>query len=60
MTGAAGGLRIVRLANFVTARSGGLRTAMRHLGVGYREAGHDPVLVIPGRRATDETYPWGG
>lgn len=59
MTGVAGGLRIVRLANFVTARSGGLRTAMRHLGVGYREAGHDPVLVIPGRRAADETYPWG-
>ncbi|MBM7492770.1 hypothetical protein JOD64_003992 [Micromonospora luteifusca] len=31
MTGAAGGLRIVRLANFVTARSGGLRTAVTRL-----------------------------
>ncbi|WFF03182.1 glycosyltransferase [Micromonospora sp. WMMD964] len=59
MNGAAGGLRIVRLANFVTARSGGLRTALRHLGEGYRAAGHDPVLVIPGRRAADESYPWG-
>ncbi|WP_406077178.1 glycosyltransferase [Micromonospora sp. NBC_00858] len=59
MTGTAGGLRIVRLANFVTARSGGLRTALRHLGEGYRAAGHDPVLVIPGRRATDERHPWG-
>ncbi|GGO01584.1 glycosyltransferase [Micromonospora parathelypteridis] len=59
MTGAAGGLRIVRLANFVTARSGGLRTALRHLGEGYREAGHEPVLVIPGQRAADESYPWG-
>ncbi|MEV1073571.1 glycosyltransferase [Micromonospora parva] len=59
MSGAAGGLRIVRLANFVTERSGGLRTALRHLGVGYRAAGHDPVLVIPGQRAADETFPWG-
>ncbi|MEV4120539.1 glycosyltransferase [Micromonospora sp. NPDC049645] len=52
-------MRIVRLANFVTARSGGLRTALRHLGAGYRAAGHEPVLVIPGRRAADETHPWG-
>ncbi|KAB1949692.1 glycosyltransferase family 1 protein [Micromonospora sp. ALFpr18c] len=59
MTGTARGLRIVRLANFVTARSGGLRTALRHLGEGYRAAGHDPVLVVPGERAADESYPWG-
>ncbi|MEU5934610.1 glycosyltransferase [Micromonospora sp. H61] len=59
MTGTTGGLRIVRLANFVTERSGGLRTALRHLGAGYRAAGHDPVLVIPGQRAADETHPWG-
>jgi alpha-1,6-mannosyltransferase len=59
VTGAGGGLRIVRLANFVTARSGGLRTALRHLGAGYRAAGHEPVLVIPGPRAADETHPWG-
>ncbi|MFG3552886.1 glycosyltransferase [Micromonospora sp. NPDC047557] len=59
MTGTAGGLRIVRLANFVTARSGGLRTALRHLGEGYRAAGHDPVLVVPGRRDAHEWHPWG-
>lgn len=56
MTGAqpAAGLRIVRLANFVMARSGGLRTALRCLGEGYRAAGHDPVLIIPGETAGDE------
>jgi alpha-1,6-mannosyltransferase len=48
------GLRIVRLANFVTPRSGGLRTALRCLGAGDRAAGHEPVLVIPGERAGDE------
>ncbi|TDC36608.1 glycosyltransferase [Micromonospora sp. 15K316] len=61
MTGAAtaGPLRIVRLANFVTARSGGLRTALYHLGEGYRAAGHEPVLVVPGPRDADEQHPWG-
>jgi alpha-1,6-mannosyltransferase len=48
------GLRIVRLANFVTTRSGGLRTALRNLGEGYLQAGHEPVLIVPGRRRSDE------
>ncbi|WP_446214482.1 glycosyltransferase [Micromonospora sp. IBSANI012] len=56
---AARGLRIVRLANFVSGRSGGLRTALRHLGEGYRDAGHEPVLVIPGDRAGVTGHPWG-
>ncbi|MBE1487136.1 glycosyltransferase [Plantactinospora soyae] len=47
-------MRIVRLANFVTESSGGLRTALRELGTGYAAAGHDPVLVVPGRRDGDE------
>ncbi|MFI6349766.1 glycosyltransferase [Streptomyces sp. NPDC050560] len=45
-------LRIVRLANFVAPHSGGLRTALRELGAGYRARGHEPVLVVPGERAT--------
>jgi alpha-1,6-mannosyltransferase len=40
-------MRIVRLANFVAPRSGGLRTALAELGAGYLAAGHEPVLVIP-------------
>src|ERR1700733_1627007 len=47
-------MRIVRLANFVTPRSGGLRTALRELGAGYLAAGHEPVLIIPGDRDRDE------
>ncbi|MES4892845.1 glycosyltransferase [Streptomyces sp. NPDC096012] len=46
-------LRIVRLANFVAPASGGLRTALRELGKGFRAAGHEPVLVVPGERYTD-------
>ncbi|MBQ1051792.1 glycosyltransferase [Micromonospora sp. C51] len=52
-------MRIVRLASFVTGTSGGLRTALQHLGEGYRAAGHEPVLVVPGRRDDDKRHPWG-
>ncbi|MDJ0344183.1 glycosyltransferase [Streptomyces sp. H10-C2] len=48
-------LRIVRLANFITPVSGGLRTALQHLGEGYLAAGHEPVLVMPG--AASPGYP---
>jgi alpha-1,6-mannosyltransferase len=52
-------VRIVRLANFVTPRSGGLRTALLALGAGYLAAGHEAVLVVPGARASDELTPAG-
>ncbi|WTL49280.1 glycosyltransferase [Streptomyces sp. NBC_01497] len=48
------GLRIVRMANFVTPSSGGLRTALQELGSGYLAAGHEPVLIVPGPSASDE------
>lgn len=40
--------RIVQLANFVSPRSGGIRTALEALGAGYEAAGHERVLVVPG------------
>ncbi|QOV47488.1 glycosyltransferase [Streptomyces chromofuscus] len=46
-------LRIVRLANFVAPASGGLRTALRELGKGFKVAGHDPVLIVPGEKYSD-------
>jgi alpha-1,6-mannosyltransferase len=52
-------LRIVRLANYVGPRSGGMRTALRELGAGYLAAGHEPVLIVPGRRPGDEQTPQG-
>jgi alpha-1,6-mannosyltransferase len=47
-------VRIVRIANFVSPTSGGLRTALRCLGVGYLAAGHEPVLIAPGPTDSDE------
>ena len=52
-------MRIVRVANFVTARSGGLRTALRELGAGFEAAGHEAVLVVPGPRARVEMTEYG-
>jgi alpha-1,6-mannosyltransferase len=52
-------MKILRLANFVMPRSGGLRTALRCLGEGYLGAGHEPVLIVPGPAASDEMTPHG-
>jgi alpha-1,6-mannosyltransferase len=42
--------RIVQLANFYSETSGGLRVAVNQLGQGYRAAGHDTTLIVPGGR----------
>jgi alpha-1,6-mannosyltransferase len=52
-------MRIVRLANYVAPNSGGLRTSLRELGIGYLAAGHESVLIIPGERDGDEQTPQG-
>ncbi|MEU4219075.1 glycosyltransferase [Actinoplanes sp. NPDC026623] len=43
----------MRIANFVTESSGGLRTALGELGAGYGAAGHEAVLIVPGARRAD-------
>lgn len=40
--------RIVQVANFVSPTSGGIRTCLDELARGYRAAGHERVLVVPG------------
>ncbi|MFX0576002.1 glycosyltransferase [Nocardia nepalensis] len=52
-------MRIVQLANFYGPRSGGLRTALHHLGEGYVAAGHEVVLIVPGPRRAEEILPTG-
>ncbi|MHA6792598.1 glycosyltransferase [Pseudonocardia bannensis] len=52
-------MRIVQLANFYGPRSGGLRTAMHHLGAGYAARGHEVVLVVPGRHGAVDELPGG-
>ncbi|MEU4669152.1 glycosyltransferase family 1 protein [Amycolatopsis sp. NPDC023774] len=52
-------MHIVQLANFYGPRSGGLRTALHHLGAGYVASGHRVTLVVPGTRYAVETLPSG-
>jgi alpha-1,6-mannosyltransferase len=52
-------MRIVQLANFYTPTSGGLRTCLEETGRGYRAAGHDRVLIVPGKLDADEQTPSG-
>ncbi|HEY5178365.1 MAG TPA: glycosyltransferase [Dermatophilaceae bacterium] len=52
-------MRVVHVANAYTQHSGGIRTTVHALGQGYRAAGHDFVLVVPGQRTVDEDLPWG-
>lgn len=40
-------MHILRVANFVSPTSGGIKTALRHWGAGYRERGHQVSLIIP-------------
>ncbi len=43
-------MRVVQVANFYGPRSGGLRTAVDRLGAEYCAAGHEVLLIVPGRR----------
>ncbi|MBO0852697.1 MAG: glycosyltransferase [Nocardia sp.] len=52
-------MRIAQLANFYGPRSGGLRTALHHLGAGYVAAGHEVILIVPGPRRGEEILPNG-
>jgi alpha-1,6-mannosyltransferase len=52
-------MRIAHIANFYGPTSGGLRTAMHALGSGYRERGHEVLLVVPGERDLVEDTPYG-
>jgi len=52
-------VRIVHVANAYTPRSGGIRTTVHALGRGYRAAGHEFVLVVPGQLPSEEDLPWG-
>jgi alpha-1,6-mannosyltransferase len=47
------------LANFVGPLSGGLRTALREWGRGYKAAGHEAVLIVPAGRASDTETDYG-
>jgi alpha-1,6-mannosyltransferase len=50
-------VHIVQLANFYGPRSGGLRTALHHLGAGYVTRGHIERRALSRTRAEQFTWP---
>jgi alpha-1,6-mannosyltransferase len=51
-------VRIVQLANFVSATSGGLQTTLRQLAEGYTRRGHEVVQVLPAKADGSVTGTW--
>lgn len=52
-------MRIIQLANFRTATSGGLRVVMDRLAEGYRSRGHRVLQIVPGHTDGHEITGWG-
>ncbi len=52
-------MRIVHVANLYGPRSGGVRTTIHELGRGYRAAGHEFILVVPGKGYTARQFSFG-
>lgn len=52
-------MRIVHVANYYGPASGGVRTTMHALGHGYRAAGHEFAMIVPGREPGVEETPYG-
>ena len=50
---------IVQVANFVAPRSGGLKTTLAQLALGYAERGHTVIQVVPGATDLFEPTDWG-
>ncbi|MEY5145252.1 MAG: hypothetical protein RL745_621 [Actinomycetota bacterium] len=52
-------MHIVHVANAYGPKSGGLRTAMHQMALGYMRAGHEVTLIVAGPAAADEVTPFG-
>jgi alpha-1,6-mannosyltransferase len=53
-------MKIIHVANFYGPKSGGIKTTLHNLGVGYRSEGHEFIFVVPGKKFARESNEYGG
>ena len=53
-------MKIIHVANFYGPKSGGIKTTLHNLGIGYRSEGHEFIFVVPGKKFARESNEYGG
>jgi alpha-1,6-mannosyltransferase len=53
-------MKIIHVANFYGPKSGGIKTTLHNLGLGYRSGGHEFIYLIPGKKFSRESNEYGG
>lgn len=53
-------MKIIHVANFYGPKSGGIKTTLHNLGIGYRNEGHEFIFVVPGKKFARESNEFGG
>lgn len=53
-------MKIIHVANFYGPKSGGIKTTLHNLGLGYRSEGHEFIYLIPGKNFARESNEYGG
>jgi len=53
-------VKIIHVANFYGPKSGGIKTTLHNLGLGYRSEGHEFIYLIPGKKFSRESNEYGG
>jgi alpha-1,6-mannosyltransferase len=52
-------MKIIHVANFYGPKSGGIKTTLHNLGLGYRNEGHEFIYLIPGKKFSRESNEYG-
>ncbi len=53
-------MKIIHIANFYGPKSGGIKTTLHNLGIGYQSKGHEFIFVVPGKKFARESNEFGG
>lgn len=52
-------MKIIHVANFYGPKSGGIKTTLNQLALGYPKEGHEFVIVVPGKKFARESNEFG-